>query len=74
MDYDDVDMIVSWEREHLSSSLSRTFDYKATNPMVCPIFSGYSSFLAIKTYTDLIIPAVRGTTSALNSALKHGSE
>ena len=24
-------------------------------------------------YTDLIIPAVRGTTSILNSALKHGS-
>jgi hypothetical protein len=29
--------------------------------------------LVIKTYTDLIIPAVRGTTSILNSALKHGS-
>jgi nucleoside-diphosphate-sugar epimerase len=29
--------------------------------------------LAIKTYTDLIVPAVRGTTSILNSALKHGS-
>ena len=27
----------------------------------------------IKTYADLIIPAVRGTTSILNSALKHGS-
>ena len=26
-----------------------------------------------KTYSDLIIPAVRGTTSILNSALKHGS-
>jgi nucleoside-diphosphate-sugar epimerase len=24
-------------------------------------------------YTDLIVPAVRGTTSILNSALKHGS-
>jgi nucleoside-diphosphate-sugar epimerase len=41
--------------------------------MVCPIFSRYSSFLATKMYTDLIIPAVRGTTSILNSALKHGS-
>ena len=41
--------------------------------MVCPIFSKYSSFLAIKTFTDLIIPAVRGTTSILNSALKNGS-
>jgi nucleoside-diphosphate-sugar epimerase len=29
--------------------------------------------LALKTYPDLIIPAVRGTTSILNSALKHGS-
>jgi nucleoside-diphosphate-sugar epimerase len=29
--------------------------------------------LAIKTYTDLITHAVRGTTSILNSALKHGS-
>ena len=29
--------------------------------------------LVIKTYSDLIIPAVRGTTSILNSALKHGS-
>ena len=27
----------------------------------------------IKTYADLVIPAVRGTTSILNSALKHGS-
>jgi nucleoside-diphosphate-sugar epimerase len=26
----------------------------------------------IKTHSDLIIPAVRGTTSILNSALKHG--
>jgi nucleoside-diphosphate-sugar epimerase len=41
--------------------------------MVGPIFSEFSSFLAIKTYTNLIIPAVRGTTSILNSALKHGS-
>jgi nucleoside-diphosphate-sugar epimerase len=29
--------------------------------------------LVIKTYTELIIPAVRGTTSILNSALKHGT-
>ena len=29
--------------------------------------------MAIKTFTDLIIPAVHGTTSILNSALKHGS-
>ena len=27
----------------------------------------------IKTNSDLIVPAVRGTTSILNSALKHGS-
>ena len=29
--------------------------------------------MATRTYIDLIIPAVRGTTSILNSALKHGS-
>lgn len=41
--------------------------------MVRLVFSRYSFFLVIKTYIDLIIPAVRGTTSILNSALKHGS-
>jgi len=48
------------------------FHYKSTNP------DGMSEFLwilvlVINGYTDLIIPAVRGTTSILNSALKHGS-
>src|SRR6266403_2517915 len=48
------------------------FHYKSTNP------DGMSEslwvlVLVINGYTDLIIPAVRGTTSILNSALKHGS-
>jgi nucleoside-diphosphate-sugar epimerase len=29
--------------------------------------------LKLKTHADIIVPAVRGTTSVLHSALKHGS-
>ena len=49
------------------------FHYKSTNP------DGMSRFLSEQSpslgsiHTDLIIPAVRGTTSILNSALRHGS-
>ena len=42
--------------------------------MVCPISSEYAPRLALKTTnTDPIIPAVRGTTSILNSALRYGN-
>ena len=49
------------------------FHYKATEPDGMSNFLWMLTFLAIKTFTDLIVPAVRGTTSILNSALKHGS-
>jgi nucleoside-diphosphate-sugar epimerase len=51
------------------------FHYKATNPDgVLPLFffSELWTFLLNKPYSDLIIPAVKGTMSILNSALKYG--
>jgi nucleoside-diphosphate-sugar epimerase len=51
------------------------FHYKATNPDgVLPLFffSVLWTFSLNKPYSDLIIPAVKGTTSILNSALKYG--
>ena len=40
---------------------------------VCPNFSEYLLCLTLKSHADIIVPAVRGTTSVLHSALKYGS-
>jgi nucleoside-diphosphate-sugar epimerase len=50
------------------------FNFKATNPdgMILFLPKMFKSSLN-EIYSDLIIPAVRGTTSILNSSLKHGS-
>jgi nucleoside-diphosphate-sugar epimerase len=42
-------------------------------PTVCLIVFGCLSVVDGQTYSDLIVPAVHGTTSILNSALKHGN-
>ena len=48
--------------------------HKSTNPEGMPYFLRVlTMFGAQDTHTDLIIPAVRGTTSILNSALRHGN-
>jgi nucleoside-diphosphate-sugar epimerase len=50
------------------------FHHKSTNPDGMPYFIRILIlFVAQVTDTDLIIPAVRGTTSILNSALRHGN-
>ena len=49
------------------------FHYKITNPDGMSDFSPNSHPIWRSRCVDLIIPAVRGTTSILNSALRHGS-
>jgi nucleoside-diphosphate-sugar epimerase len=49
------------------------FHYKSTNPDGMFFFPLRNHVLFNKMKPDLIIPAVQGTTSILNSALKHGS-
>ena len=49
------------------------FHYQSTNPDGMSLFPLRKHVLFNKMKPDLIIPAVQGTTSILNSALKHGS-
>jgi len=52
------------------------FHFKATDPNGMSSLSYQKArvfFLLKRVHSDIIIPAVRGTTSILNSALKHGS-
>jgi len=52
------------------------FHFKATNPDgMAPFFptGRLVFFLLNRIHSDIIVPAVQGTTSILNSALKHGS-
>ena len=50
------------------------FHYKATHPDGTFLYSIYGPPSIVNwVYAELIIPAVRGTTSILNSALKHGN-
>jgi nucleoside-diphosphate-sugar epimerase len=51
------------------------FHYNSTNPdgMSNCFWIPILSVIDNQTYSDLIVPAVQGTTSILNSALKHGN-